>query len=56
MALKGSNQNLKLFSRGKHMSCAPSNKGSNKLPNPPIKIGMTMKKIIRNACKVTTLL
>ena len=56
MALKGSNQNLKLFKRGKHISCAPSNKGSKRLPNPPIRIGITIKKIIKNACKVTTLL
>jgi len=54
--LKGKNQNLILFNRGKHMSWAPSNKGSKILPNPPIKIGITIKKIIRKAWRVTTLL
>jgi len=38
------------------MSWAPNNKGNNKLPNPPIRIGITIKKIIKNACNVTTLL
>merc|ERR1719285_249784 len=28
------------------MSAAPSIRGTNQLPNPPIKIGITMKKII----------
>jgi hypothetical protein len=56
LALKGRNQNLMLFSRGKHISCAPNNKGSRKFPNAPIKIGITIKKIIKKACKVTTLL
>jgi hypothetical protein len=54
--LKGNNQNLKLLSRGKHISCAPNKRGSRRFPNPPIKIGITIKKIIKNACKVTTLL
>lgn len=54
--LKGKNQNLILFNRGKHISCAPSNRGISKLPNAPIRMGITIKKIIRKACKVTTLL
>ena len=43
------NQNLKLFNRGKAMSGAPSIKGTSQLPNPPIKIGITIKKIIIKA-------
>jgi hypothetical protein len=31
------------------MSGAPSIKGKSQLPNPPIKIGITRKKIIKNA-------
>jgi hypothetical protein len=54
--LNGKNQNLMLLRRGKHISCVPSNRGRSKLPNAPIKMGMTIKKIIRKACKVTTLL
>ena len=50
------NQNLILLSRGKAMSGAPSIKGTSQLPNPPIKIGITMKKIIINAWAVTTTL
>jgi len=38
------------------MSAAPNIKGTNQFPNPPIKIGITMKKIIINACAVTTTL
>jgi len=52
--LKGRNQKLILFKRGKHISGVPNNKGSSKLPNAPIKIGITMKKIIKNACNLTT--
>jgi hypothetical protein len=47
------NQNLILFMRGKAMSGDPSIKGTNQLPNPPIKMGITMKKIIIKACAVT---
>ena len=43
------NQNLILFIRGKAISAAPNIKGTNQLPNPPIRIGITMKKIIINA-------
>lgn len=46
-------QNLKLFIRGKCMSWHPSIKGKSQLPNPPIKTGMTTKKIIIKACEVT---
>lgn len=50
------NQNLILFIRGKAMSAAPSIKGTSQFPKPPIKIGITMKKIIINAWAVTTTL
>jgi len=40
------NQKLRLFRRGKAISGAPIIKGTNQLPNPPIKIGITIKKII----------
>jgi len=50
------NQNLILFMRGKAISAAPSIRGTNQFPNPPIKIGITMKKIIIKACAVTTTL
>jgi hypothetical protein len=49
----GSNQNLMLFIRGKAISGAPIINGTNQLPNPPIMIGITMKKIIINAWAVT---
>jgi hypothetical protein len=49
----GSIQNLILFIRGKAISGAPNIKGTNQLPKPPIIIGITMKKIIINACAVT---
>lgn len=45
----GSNQNLMLFIRGNAISGAPSINGTNQFPNPPIMIGITMKKIITNA-------
>lgn len=48
----GNNQKLILFIRGNAISGAPINKGTNQLPNPPIKIGITMKKIIKIACAV----
>jgi len=41
-----SNQNERLFIRGKAISATPSIKGINQLPNPPIEIGITIKKII----------
>jgi hypothetical protein len=49
----GKSQNLMLFIRGKAMSGAPIIKGTNQFPNPPIIIGITMKKIITKACAVT---
>jgi len=42
-----------LFIRGKAISAAPNIRGTNQLPNPPIKIGITIKKIIINAWAVT---
>lgn len=45
----GRNQNLMLFIRGNAMSGAPSMSGTNQFPNPPIIIGITMKKIIMKA-------
>ena len=54
--LNGKNQNLMLLRRGKHISCVPKRMGNNILPNAPIKIGITIKKIIKKACIVTTLL
>jgi hypothetical protein len=44
----GNNQNLILFIHG-----APSIKGTNQFPNPPIMIGITTKKIITKAWAVT---
>lgn len=52
----GSNQKLILFIRGKAMSGAVIIIGTNQLPNPPIIIGITIKKIITKACAVTTTL
>jgi hypothetical protein len=45
----GSNQKLILFKRGKAISGAPNIKGRSQFPNPPIIIGITIKKIIINA-------
>lgn len=49
----GSSQKLILFMRGKAMSGAPIIRGTSQFPNPPIMIGMTMKKIITKAWAVT---
>jgi hypothetical protein len=38
-----------LFNRGKDMSQAPIKIGTIQLPNPPIAVGMTKKKIIKKA-------
>jgi len=38
-----------LFIRGKAISGAPSIRGNSQFPNPPIKIGITIKKIIIKA-------
>jgi len=52
----GNSQNLMLFIRGKAISWAPIIIGTNQLPNPPIMIGITMKKIITKAWAVTIVL
>jgi hypothetical protein len=52
----GNSQKLILFKRGNAISGAPSIIGTNQLPNPPIKIGITIKNIMTNACAVTTTL
>ena len=49
----GRSQNLMLFIRGNAMSGAPSIRGRSQFPNPPIMIGITMKKIITKAWAVT---
>lgn len=46
-------QKDKLLSRGNAMSATPSMSGINQFPNPPIEIGITMKKIMTKACAVT---
>jgi len=50
------NQKLKLFNRGNAISGAPNIIGTNQFPKPPIKTGITIKKIIIKACAVTTTL
>jgi hypothetical protein len=52
----GRSQNLILFIRGNAISGAPIIIGTNQLPNPPIIMGITMKKIITNAWAVTIVL
>ena len=52
----GNNQKLKLFNLGKAISGAPIIMGTNQLPNPPIMIGITIKKIIIKAWAVMTVL
>lgn len=42
-----------LFIRGNAMSGAPIIRGISQFPNPPIMIGITIKKIITNAWAVT---
>ena len=49
----GSSQKLMLFIRGNAMSGAPIIRGTSQFPNPPIIMGITMKKIITKACAVT---
>lgn len=49
----GRSQKLILFIRGKAISGAPIIRGTNQLPNPPIMIGITIKKIIIKAWAVT---
>lgn len=52
----GNNRKLKLFNLGNAISAAPSIRGTNQLPKPPIIAGITIKNIITNACAVTTTL
>lgn len=42
-----------MFIRGKAISGAPNISGTNQLPNPPIKIGITIKKIMMKEWAVT---
>lgn len=49
----GRSQNLMLFIRGNAMSGAPIISGTSQFPNPPIIIGITMKKIMIKAWAVT---
>lgn len=49
----GRSQKLMLFIRGNAMSGAPIISGTSQLPNPPIIIGITIKKIITKAWAVT---
>lgn len=49
----GSSQKLILFIRGNAISGAPTMRGTSQFPNPPIRIGITIKKIITKACAVT---
>ena len=52
----GSSQKLMLFRRGKAISGAPSISGTSQFPNPPIMIGITMKKIMVSAWYVMNML
>lgn len=52
----GRSQNLILFIRGKVISGANIISGVSQLPNPPIIIGITRKKIIKKAWAVTNVL
>lgn len=52
----GKSQNLRLLRRGKAISGAPIIRGISQFPNPPIKIGITKKKIIIKAWLVTVTL
>lgn len=49
----GRSQKLMLFIRGNAISGAPIIRGINQFPNPPIMIGITMKKIMIKAWAVT---
>lgn len=48
-----SNHSLMLFIRGKAISGIITIIGINQLPNPPIIVGIIIKKIITKACAVT---
>lgn len=45
----GRSQNLMLFIRGNAISGLPNIRGTNQFPNPPIMIGITIKKIMIKA-------
>ena len=45
----GRSQKLRLLSRGKALSGAPTRIGTNQFPKPPILTGLTLKKILINA-------
>ena len=49
----GRSQKLILFIRGNAMSGAPIISGTSQFPNPPIIIGITIKKIMTKAWAVT---
>ncbi len=49
----GRSQKLSAFMRGNAISGAAIIMGINQLPNPPIRTGITRKKIIIKACAVT---
>lgn len=53
MRAGGRSQNLMLLRRGNAISGAASIRGTSQLPKPPIKTGITRKKIIRKAWAVT---
>jgi len=48
-----SSQNDKLFIRGNTISATPNINGISQLPNPPIEMGIVIKKIMTKACAVT---
>jgi hypothetical protein len=52
----GKSQKLRLLRRGNAISGAPIRIGTNQFPKPPIITGITMKKIMINACAVTSTL
>jgi hypothetical protein len=52
----GNNQKEILFNLAKAISGLPTKSGTIQLPKPEIKIGINIKKIIINACAVTTTL
>ena len=45
----GRSQNLMLLRRGNAISGAPSIRGRSQFPKPPMKVGITRKKIIKKA-------
>lgn len=49
----GRSQKLILFMRGNAMSGAPIIRGTSQFPNPPIMMGITIKKIMTKAWAVT---